>query len=116
LATVYLPSESDIRALYTLDPANVSGSDIRYNLFPGYDNLSVDTDGDGIPNNIINASLNSGRPDVRVPISLEGEFREYQWSIDNLSQFTNYAVKIVFSSTNQSDVPRMRDIRVLTVR
>jgi hypothetical protein len=116
LATVYLPSESDIRALYTLDPANVSGSDIRYNLFPGYDNLSVDTDGDGIPNNIINPSLNSGRPDVRVPISLEGEFREYQWSIDNLSQFTNYAVKIVFSSTNQSDVPRMRDIRVLTVR
>jgi hypothetical protein len=116
LATVYLPSGSDIRALYTLDPANTSGSDVIYNLFPGYDNLSVDTDGDGVPNNIINPSLNSGRPDVRVPISLRDEFREYQFTVDNLAPFTNYAVKIVFSSTNQADVPRMRDIRILTVR
>jgi hypothetical protein len=116
LATVYLPSGSDIRALYTLDPVNVSGSNITYNLFPGYDNLSVDTDGDGIPNNIINPSRNSGRPDVRVPISLRDEFREYQFTIDNLSPFTNYAIKIVFSSTNQADVPKMRDIRILTVR
>lgn len=116
LATVYLPSESDVRALYTLDPANVSGSDIRYVLFPGYDNLAVDTDNDGIPNNIVNPSLNSGRSDVRVPISLRDEFREYQWTIDNLQPFTNYAIKMLFSSTNQADVPRMRDIRVLTVR
>jgi hypothetical protein len=116
LATVYLPSGSDIRALYTLDPANVSGNDVRFSLFPGYDNLSVDTDGDGIPDNIINPSLNSGRPDVRVPISLRDEFREYQFTADNLTPFTNYAIKIVFSSTNQADAPKMRDIRILTVR
>lgn len=116
IITAYVPANADIRALYSLDPVDTPVSEAIFSLFPGWDNLTVDTNSDGIPDNVVNASLNSGRPDIRVPASLDEEYREYQFTATGLPQFTAYSVKLVMTSTNQADVPKIRDLRTITVR
>ena len=58
-------------------------TDLSYELFPGFDNLE-DTDGDGFGDKVIDPSKNSGRPDAFVSPSEDGEFKEYQFSVDDL--------------------------------
>ena len=67
-------------------------------MFPGFDNL-IDTDGDGFGDQVINAAKNSGRPDAKIGSSTDGEFLEYQFTADDLSEFTGFVIKVVFSGT-----------------
>ena len=78
-----------------------------YDLFPGFDNL-LDKDGDGFGDEVINAAKNSGRPDAKVGSSAGGEFLEYQFTADNLSEFTGFVIKVVFSGTNEAEAPRLK--------
>jgi len=64
----------------------------------------------------LDQSRNSGRPDVKVPSSLNGEFREYEFTADNLDLFVGYRIKIVMSGTNQAYVPIIKQLRTLAVR
>jgi hypothetical protein len=64
---------------------------------------------------IINSVNNSGRPDGFVASSAEGEFKEYQFSIDELEQFTGFQIKIVMSGTNEARAPRFKDLRVIAL-
>ena len=43
-----------------------------------------DTDGDGFGDEVIDPSKNSGRADAFVTPSVDDEFKEYQFSVDNL--------------------------------
>ena len=61
-------------------------------------------------------SKNDGRPDVFVPASLDNEFLEYQFTAENLPEFTGYIIKIVMSGTNQARPPRFKDLRTIAVR
>lgn len=40
-----------------------------------------------------------------------GSFREYTYTVDDLSPFTTFSIKLVPKTTNSSRVPRFRDIR-----
>ena len=64
---------------------------------------------------VINSVNNSGRPDGFVASSAEGEFKEYQFSIDELEQFTGFQIKIVMSGTNEARAPRFKDLRVIAL-
>jgi hypothetical protein len=114
LVGAYRPSGSDFRVLYQLFRPDSSGIEQSFVLFPGYDNLR-DTDGDGFGDVIIDPSRNSGRPDAFVRASNAGEFLEYQFSVDNLDPFTGFAIKIVMSSTNESNAPEFKDLRVIAL-
>ena len=83
-------------------------------MFPGFDNL-LDTDGDGFGDEVINAARNSGKPDAIVPSSVDGEFLEYQFSADNLAEFTGFAIKVVFSGTNEAEAPKLKDLRAIAL-
>ena len=83
-------------------------------LFPGYDNLK-DTNGDGYGDTVIDPSKNSGRSDSFVRASNDDEFLEYQFTADNLDQFTGFAIKIVMSSTNEAKPVKFKDIRVIAL-
>ena len=110
----YRHSSADFRVLYKLSRTDSSGVEQAFELFPGFDNLR-DTDGDGLGDDIINSVNNSGRPDGFVASSAEGEFKEYQFSIDELEQFTGFQIKIVMSGTNEARSPRFRDLRVIAL-
>ena len=94
--------------MFKTDSSEVEQS---YELFPGFDNLK-DV---GIDKIIIDPKLNSGKPDVPVPASKENEFRQYEFSIDNLDEFVGFQIKIVISGTNEAYPPRFKDLRVIAL-
>ena len=83
-------------------------------MFPGFDNL-LDKDGDGFGDEVINTARNSGRPDAKIPSSTDNEFLEYQFTADNLSEFTGFVIKVVFSGTNEAEAPRLSDLRAIAL-
>ena len=110
----YRDGSADFRVLYQLFKADSSEIEPAFELFPGYDNLR-DLDGDGYGDLVVDTALNSGRPDKLVPGSLDGEFKEYQFSVDELDAFTGFRVKIVMSGTNEAKPPRFKDLRCIAL-
>jgi len=108
------PSECDFRVLYQIYKSGTDDVDPSFELFPGYDNLR-DTDGDGLGDLIIDDTKNSGLPDSKVVESRNGEFREYQYKVDNLDQFNAFAIKIVMISTNECKIPKFKELRAIAL-
>jgi hypothetical protein len=109
----YINTQNDIRCLYAItdDP----NSELIYYPFPGYTNLT--TSGD-----IINFSDSNGLPDKMISKtdiigfdSDELDFREYEFTIDNLPSFRYFGIKLIGSSTNQAYPPRVKDLRVIAL-
>jgi hypothetical protein len=104
---------SDIRAFYSIGE-NPNFTPI-FTPFPGYNNLNIKGE-------IISPENSDGLPDTFVtPANILGfdsselEYKEYSFSVDNLSYFRSYRIKLVLSSTNQVYVPRIRDLRVIAL-
>ena len=106
------PGDSDFRVLYTTIKADSSEISQSYELFPGYNNLKETTEGFLV----VDQSKNSGLPDTKVKASLDGEFLEYEFTVENLDLFTGYGIKIVMNSSNQAQAPRLADLRVIALR
>jgi uncharacterized spore protein YtfJ len=102
---------SDIRALYSID--NKENSDPVFELFPGYNNL----------NNLletVNPENSDGRPDIFTEknsiLDFENNnFIEYEFTANNLPSFTYYRIKLIMTSTNQSYVPQLKDVRAIAL-
>ena len=104
---------SDIRAFYSI--SENSNFDPIFTPFPGYTNLN--TRGE-----IINLEDNTGLSDKFISpsnsigfTSPELEYREYVFTSDQLSSFRSYRIKLVMTSTNQVYVPRVQNLRVITL-
>jgi hypothetical protein len=65
----------------------------------------------------------SGNPDIQVIpstdnliagyIENQSAYKEYKYSVNNLQEFTSFAVKIVMRSANPVYVPKIQDLRVV---
>ncbi len=108
----FRPTSTDFRVLYSLIRGDSSEVDQKFVLFPGYLN-SVDTTGNGFGDTAIDPSKNDGRADKFV--NSGGDFREYQYSVNDLEPYTGFVIKIVFNGTNQAEVPVLRNIRALAL-
>ena len=102
------PASSDIRVLYRLVRADSDELDKVYELMPGFDNL----DAAGF---VINDKNNSGRPDTKVVPSLENQFLEYEFTVDDLPLFTGFQIKVDITSTNQAQSSELLDFRAIAV-
>ena len=107
------PESSDFRVLYSLIKADSSEVEQSFNLFPGFNN-TTQVDGDGFV--VDDQSKNDGRSDTFVPISRSDEFREYQFTVDNLDEFTGFTIKLVMLGTNQAQPPRIKELRAIAVK
>jgi hypothetical protein len=114
LVGAHRKDDSDFRVLYQLFRTDSGEIEQAYELFPGYDNLR-DTDGDGFGDDIIDVTRNSGLPDAFVGASKDGEFNEYQFSVDDIDEFTGFRIKIVFSGSDEANPPKLQDLRVLAL-
>ena len=47
---------------------------------------------------------------------MNNEFKEYQFTADNLPEFTGFSIKIVMSGTNQAQPPRIKELRAIAVK
>jgi hypothetical protein len=115
IVSAYRHSSADFRVLYSLIRPDSSEVSQAFELFPGYNNLSVDNNNDGYLD-VVDPANNDGLPDVFVPSSRENEFLEYEFSANNLGEFSGYTIKIVMSSTNQAYPPRFKDLRSIAIR
>jgi hypothetical protein len=113
LLTAYRHQSADIRVLYSLIRDDSAAVEQEFELFPGYDNLTSTGDGDFI---VVDSANNSGRPDVRVPASEDNQFLEYEFTANNLGDFTGYRIKVVMAGTNQAYPPRIRDLRTIALK
>ena len=114
LIGAYRHPSADFRVLYQLFREDGAETELSYELFPGFDNLE-DTDGDGFGDKVIDSSKNSGKPDAFVSPSNIDEFKEYQFSVDDLDEFTGFKFKIVMSGTNEAFPPRLKDLRAIAL-
>ena len=108
----YRPASSDIRVLYSLVRDDSSEIEQEFELFPGYRNLETTSDG-GF--RVINPSLNNGESDVRVPASSDNQFLEYEFSANDLGEFSGYSIKIIMSGTDQANAPIISDLRTIAL-
>ena len=60
-------------------------------------------------------SKNNGKSDAFVSPSNVDQFKEYQFSVDDLDEFTGFRIKIVASGTNEALAPRFKDFRALAL-
>jgi uncharacterized protein with FMN-binding domain len=113
ILTAYRPASSDIRVLYSLTREDSTEIEQSFELFPGYDNIKSSSGGSLL---VVDKKLNSGLPDTRVRASEEGEFLEYEFSANNLNDFSGFRIKIIMAGTNQANVPAIRDLRAIALK
>ena len=107
ILAAYRHDSSDFRVAYKLMREDSTSIEQTFELFPGYKNLNSD----GI---VIDPVKNDGRPDVFVPANSDLEYSEYQFSANDLDEFTGFSIKIMMNGTNQAYYPRIKDLRVIT--
>ena len=107
--SAYRNASSDIRVLYKIFSNDSPDEDQVWQLFPGY--LNYDLNG-----NVIDPDNNDGRSDVNVPSSLNDEYRDYSYTIENIGEFTGYQIKIVGTGTNQAYSPIIKDLRAIALK
>lgn len=108
----YRPASADIRVLYSLIRDDSSEIEQEFELFPGHENLQVTSDG-GFK--VIDPSLNNGKPDTKVPASSANQFLEYEFSANDLGEFSGYSIKIIMSGTDQANAPIISDLRTIAL-
>ena len=112
ILSAYRHESADFRVLYSLFRPDSSEVEQSFELFPGYDNLTSTPSG----LSVVDPSLNNGKPDSFVSSSLDNQFKEYEFTADNLGLFNGYVIKIVMSGTNQAYPPRIKELRTIAVR
>jgi hypothetical protein len=113
LVSAHINVYSDMRAFYAI--VNDPSENPVYYPFPGYNNRLLSGD-------VIDLSSSDGTSDKFVSktdrIGFDSsniEFKEHEFTIDNLPSFKYFSVKLVGTSTNQSYPPRYRDLRVIAL-
>ena len=112
--SAYRHSSANFRVLYSLIRPDSSEVEQSFDLFPGFDNLTIDNNTDGFLD-VVDPAKNSGLQDLRVPASMEDEFKEYEYSANDLGSFVGYTIKIVMSGTDQAYSPRFKDLRTIAL-
>lgn len=110
LLSAYIGSSSDMRVLYRLFNTNNPKISSNYELFPGYKNYTVDSNG---IKRVTDSSLNDGLSDSRVSVDSYFQEYDYEYTADNLPYFNAFSIKVVLSGTNQADSPYLSDIRAI---
>ena len=109
----YISNNNDVRLFYALNQ-DTKPEETVFVPFPGYSNVASN-------GAIIDISNNNGTSDVRVPSidSYQPEpsinlYKEYKFTIDELIPFTSFRIKIVGTSTDQSNAPLIRTLRAIS--
>ena len=113
MVNAHISTNNDIRAFYAV--SDTPGFEPIFQPFPGHENL--DSKGQ-----VISEEDSNGESDTIVPKTIfdgfDGrllDFKEYTFTADSLPQFRSYRIKIVMTSSSQVHVPRMKDLRVITM-
>lgn len=108
LLSAYTGLTGDVRVFYRLFNSDNPNLSSNYELFPGYSNYNVDSNG---IKRVTDPSLNDGTSDSAVNSGSYNLVYDYEYSADDLPYFNGFSIKVIMSGTNQADPPYLRDIR-----
>lgn len=115
LLSAHINTYCDLRLLYSI--LSTKEEEPIYYPFPGYVNRKRIESGLE-PND----DLSDGTSDVFVPptdiIGFESnsiEYKDYEFTIDNLASFKYFSIKIIGTSTNQALPPRLKNLRIIAL-
>jgi len=109
LLDAYRDETAEIRVLYKIFTNDSDIDSTPYNLFPGYSN--IDDLG-----NVIDPANNTGLSNTFVTPSNPGQYKEYEFFVDDLPEFTGFQLKIIMTGTNQAKPPIIKNLRAIAVR
>tara|TARA_R100000005_G_scaffold96717_1_gene86626 strand:+ start:7462 stop:15024 length:7563 start_codon:yes stop_codon:yes gene_type:complete len=111
LFDAYISQVNDVRVLFATGQ-RVPVDQTVFIPFPGYGNI-------GPNGEVLNSALNNGNPDTKTPKSdrlvtkpKAKDFKEFKFTVENLTPFSEFRIKIIGSSTNSSICPIIRNFRV----
>jgi hypothetical protein len=108
LFDAYRHQSNDIRVAYRIFRDDTPDEYQLYQLFPGYGN--IDSRG-----NTIDMSLCNGLPDTLVtPSGNSSEYKSYEYNMRSGITFTGFQIKIIMAGTDQANVPKIKDLRVIS--
>ena len=99
---------SDIRLLYQIIRPDVQS--LNWELFPGFSNYTLGQDG---IRRVVDPSKNDGSPDYEPQKETSTNLVDYEYTVDDLPEFTSFAIKIIMSGTNQARPPYLDNLRVI---
>lgn len=102
--------DNDIRVLYKLFRKDAPNGTPNFEPFPGFSNYKADSSG---IKRVVDPSKNDGSADSESNITSSGGYNDYEYTIDNLPEFTGFAIKIIFASKNQATPPIVKDLRAI---
>ena len=113
ILSAYVNEQSDIRAFYAVNKK--PGQNPVFTPFPGYLNLNS-------RGQVIAQENSDGRSDRYVQkdstLAFASEnlsYTEYTFTAENLPSFRTYRIKLALTSTSQSFVPRVKELRVIAL-
>lgn len=105
----YRHSSADIRLMYKTYRDDGSENQQPYTLFPGYNNFDA-------AGNVVNFAQNDGSPDKVIPPSdYITDWKDYEYTANQIPEFTKFSIKIIMSGTNQAYTPQIRDLRAIAL-
>ena len=113
IVSAHVNKFNDLRAMYAImkDPSE----EPVYYPFPGYNNLNS-------LGQIINVSSSDGTSDTNILKSTNYQFEsqyldytDYEFTRNNLPLFKYFSIKLIGSSTNMANPPRLKDLRVIAL-
>jgi hypothetical protein len=108
LFDAYRHQSNDIRVAYRIFRNDTPDEYQLYQLFPGYGN--IDSRG-----NIIDMNICNGLPDTLVtPSGNSLEYKSYEYNMRSDITFTGFQIKIIMAGTDQANVPKIKDLRVIS--
>jgi hypothetical protein len=113
LLDAYINSYSDIRAFYAVSKS--ANFNPIFVPFPGYNNIT--TKGE-----IVDINSSDGSPDTQITTSISTgfisedlDYRECTFTGNIQVPFISYRIKLIMTSTSQVYVPRLKNLRVITL-
>ena len=104
IVDVYKDRDADIKGFFAIsDHQNFNPI---YEAFPGFNNINE-------RGQIIDVANNDGSSDTFV--SPAEDYREHTFTIDELPSFKSYRVKLLLTSTNQANPPKIQNLRVIAL-
>lgn len=104
-------TSSDIRMFYRIFRPDIQS--INYEPFPGFSNYSVGQDG---IKRVIDSSLNDGSPDKKHLQESRNTLQDYEFSVDDLPDFTGFSIKIIMAGSNQALPPYLQTLRAIATK
>tara|TARA_Y100000592_G_scaffold23880_1_gene37221 strand:+ start:18171 stop:25631 length:7461 start_codon:yes stop_codon:yes gene_type:complete len=104
IVEVFKDRDADIRGFFAI--ADHQNFNPIYEAFPGFNNINE-------RGQIIDVANNDGSSDTFVAPA--EDFREHTFTIDELPSFNSYRIKLLLTSTNQANPPRIRNLRVIAL-